>query len=70
MKKKIIKLQSSINYEYLESHAFFDCEYYEECLLLAARKDWAGFSCCQCPIFKAFQRKKDANKNRGVKKFI
>lgn len=52
----IVKLDRSIEFKEVSLHRHINCERYERCLLKAGKKDWEGFSCIKCPIFKEYIR--------------
>jgi len=49
-----------ISLSVVSEHRNLDCARYDQCLDLAVKKNWKGFSCSRCPIFKAYlkERKK------------
>jgi hypothetical protein len=38
---------------------WFECKYYEDCLDLAAFKNWKNFDCEACELYKVLFRKRE-----------
>ena len=44
----ILPLRRTLLFDEVDMHRDDSCAYYDDCLLLAIRRDWASFSCLLC----------------------